>query len=162
MKYLATIVLMCSLISLGYGQKGKMKQQIEAARIALITERLDLSPKEAEKFWPVYNEFTSQRKALRNTYKQERSQINKEQMTEDQRKEILQKQIELKQQELNLEKEYSQKVLAVISTEQMMSLRTAERDFKRMLLERVQRNRGQQLQRQQMKQKQQQRLRNND
>ncbi len=145
---------MCSLLSLGYAQKAKMKQKIEAARIALITERLDLSPKEAEKFWPVYNQFTSQRKELRDTYKQERSTIQKENLTEDQRKEFLKKEIDLKQKELNLEKEYSSKVLNVISTKQLMSLRTAERDFRRMLLERVQKNRGQQMQRQQMKHKQ--------
>ncbi len=162
MRYLLTTVLICSLLSLGYGQKAKAKQKIEAARIALITERLNLSPKEAQMFWPVYNEFTSQRKALRDTYKKERPQISKDQMTEDQRKEVLRKQIELKQQELNLEKEYSQKVLAVISTQQMMSLRTAERDFRRMLLERVQQRRGQQVQRQHIKQRQQQRQRNND
>jgi len=153
---------MCSLLHIGYAQKGKMKQQIEAARIALITERLDLTPAEAEKFWPVYNEFTSQRRALRMSFKEERSRISSEQLSEDQRKEILQKEIDLKQKELNLEKEYSQKVLNVISTQQMMSLRTAERDFKRMLLERVQQSRGQQMQRQQLKQKEQLRKRNND
>ena len=153
---------MSSLLSMGYGQKGKMKQQIEAARIALITEKLELTPAEAEKFWPVYNEFTSQRRALRMSFKEERSRMNAEQLSEDQRKEILQKEIDLKQKELNLEKEYSQKVLNVISTQQMMSLRTAERDFKRMLLERVQQSRGLQMQRQQLKQKEQLRRRNNN
>ncbi len=153
---------MCSLMTIGLSQSNKMKQKIEAARIALITERLDLSPKEAEKFWPVYNEFTSQRRSLRDSYRQERLQVKKEEMTEDQRKEVLQQQINLKQRELDLEKQYSNKVLDVISTKQMMSLRTAERDFKRMLLERVQNNRGRQVQQQQLKQRQQQKQRNNN
>lgn len=162
MRYILATILMCSLLTMGYAQKGKMKQQIEAARIALITERLDLTPAEAEKFWPVYNEFTSQRRALRMNFREERGRISAEQLSENQRKEILQKEIDLKQKELNLEKEYSQKVLNVISTQQMMSLRTAERDFKRMLLERVQQSRGQQMQRQQLKQKEQLRKRNNN
>jgi hypothetical protein len=149
-------------MTIGLSQSNKMKQKIEAARIALITERLDLSPKEAEKFWPVYNEFTSQRRSLRDSYRQERLQVKKEEMTEDQRKEVLQQQINLKQRELDLEKQYSNKVLDVISTKQMMSLRTAERDFKRMLLERVQNNRGRQVQQQQLKQRQQQKQRNNN
>jgi len=161
MRYLLTTILFFSLTGSGFGQNGKMKAKIEAARIALITERLDLSPAEAEKFWPVYNEFTSQRRELRSEFRTEKSKIGTEELSESQRKEILQKEIELKQKELNLEKEYSQKVLDVISTKQMMSLRTAERDFKRMLLERVQQNRGQQHQRQQLRDKQQQRPRNN-
>jgi hypothetical protein len=153
---------MCCLISTGYGQKGKVKQQIEAARIALITERLNLTPAEAEKFWPVYNEFTAERRALRMDFKEERNKINSEELSDDQRKVILEREINLKQQEIDLEKKYSQKVLDVISTKQMMSLRTAERDFKRMLLDRVKRSRGQQMQRQPMKQKEQVRKKNNN
>ena len=153
---------MCSLLTIGYAQKGKMRQQIEAARIALITDRLDLSPKEAEKFWPVYNEFTSQRKVLRENFKKERPQIDNDQLTENQRKDFLKKQIDLKQKELNLEKEYSAIILNVISTEQLMSLRTAERDFRGILLERVQKSRGQQVQRQQVRRKQQLRDKKNN
>ncbi len=33
------------------------KERIKAYKTAYITEELDLSPKEAEKFWPVYNKY---------------------------------------------------------------------------------------------------------
>ena len=41
-------------------QKGPIRDKIKAQRIAFITERLNLSPDEATKFWPVYNQFSGE------------------------------------------------------------------------------------------------------
>ena len=38
-------------------QQQGQKERIKAYKTAYITEKLDLSVKEAEKFWPVYNEY---------------------------------------------------------------------------------------------------------
>ena len=40
-------------------------RQIEAARIGMITERLGLSPDQAQRFWPMYNEFSQKRQQIR-------------------------------------------------------------------------------------------------
>lgn len=50
----------------------RARQRIEAARIAFITERLGLTPEEAEKFWPVYREFYQKRIELRQQLEQAR------------------------------------------------------------------------------------------
>ena len=47
------------------GQDPKVRDKIQAARIAYITDQLKLTPDEAEKFWPVYREFAEKRKAIR-------------------------------------------------------------------------------------------------
>jgi hypothetical protein len=42
----------------GFSQENNKKQErIKALRVAFISTRLDLTPQEAEKFWPVYNDF---------------------------------------------------------------------------------------------------------
>ena len=41
-----------------------VRERIQAARVAYITDQLALTPTEAEKFWPIYREFTDKRKAL--------------------------------------------------------------------------------------------------
>jgi len=143
MKYLVLVVLVVSLNQIGFGQQQKMRQKIEAARIALISERLSLSPAEAEMFWPVYNEYRNQRKTLNKKFKSDRMGVDQENLTEEERKQFLKQSMELKQKELDLEKEYSHKLLNIISTEQLMALETAEKDFRRMLLERVRRSKGQ-------------------
>ena len=39
----------------------EMREMIQAKKIAFFTEYLDLTPSEAEKFWPLYNSFWKQR-----------------------------------------------------------------------------------------------------
>jgi len=39
-------------------------EKFDAMRIAFITERLELTSAEAEKFWPVYNEYQKQKQGL--------------------------------------------------------------------------------------------------
>jgi hypothetical protein len=54
--YILIIVPLLFLFQLSFGQDRDARQKIESARIALITERLGLTPEQAEKFWPIYNE----------------------------------------------------------------------------------------------------------
>lgn len=49
------------------------RDRVRCERIAFITSQLDLTPAEAEKFWPVYNEYKGQKaeaqKEIRETYR---------------------------------------------------------------------------------------------
>ncbi|AMS27590.1 hypothetical protein AEM51_11760 [Bacteroidetes bacterium UKL13-3] len=44
--------------------------KIESYKIAFITERLNLSPKDATVFWPVYNEFSDQLRKMKQAEKE--------------------------------------------------------------------------------------------
>lgn len=130
------------------------REKINAARVAYITERLALTPAEAEKFWPLYREFTEKQRTLRHQFNQAR----KEGKPAD---ELLDLEYKLKQQNLDLEKEYSGKIRQTISPEKLMGLRRAEEDFRKLVLHQIQQRQMQQqrreLQRDRMQQKQQQR-----
>ena len=41
------------------------KEKIEAMKVAFITQKLDLSSKEAQVFWPLYNDYQDKLQALR-------------------------------------------------------------------------------------------------
>ena len=41
------------------------RENIEAMKIGFITKKLDLTPEEAQKFWPVYNQYNDKMKDLR-------------------------------------------------------------------------------------------------
>ena len=45
------------MLSTGLIAQERGKERIKAYKTAYITQELDLSSKEAEKFWPVYNEY---------------------------------------------------------------------------------------------------------
>ena len=134
-----SIILMLFLISFGvFAQNKDAMKKIESARIALITERLGLSPAQAEKFWPVYREYNLERREIRQEFRSARQKVDIKNLTEEQSKLLLQKSIEAKQKELNLEKEYSKRLSDVISTQQLFKLNSAEKDFQQMLLKRIQ------------------------
>lgn len=42
------------------GSDAEIKDRIRAAEIAYLAQKLDLTPDEAQKFWPVYNQYTKE------------------------------------------------------------------------------------------------------
>ncbi len=120
------------------------QDKIEAARIAMITERLNLSPEEAQKFWPLYNEFTNERKGLQQEYLQARKDFRQSEMNEEESERLLKLGLQLKERELDLERKYSERLNTVITNRQLIALRKAEEDFRKILLERLQERRERQ------------------
>ena len=55
-----------------------------------------------------------------------------------------------KQRQLNLETKYSDRLMDVINTRQLMALKKAEDDFRAMIIRRIEQRKQQQLQRDQM------------
>ncbi|RED96212.1 Spy/CpxP family protein refolding chaperone [Marinoscillum furvescens] len=148
---LFTFILLSICISAKAQSKATM-EKLEAARIALITERLELSPEQAEKFWPIYREFSEQRRTLRKEFQQMRKNHDPRTATEEENQKLLASGMKIKERQLQLEQTYTERMQKVISTRQIMSLRKAEDDFKDMLLRRI---RQEQQQRRQMRDNQQ-------
>lgn len=115
-------------------QNANAKEKIKAARIGLITQRLGLTPEQAEKFWPIYNEFTQKRTDLRLQYKQAEKNINPNNPDPKQQQALVDLGLKIKQDELTLEKEYSGKLTGVITPQQMLNLRQAEHDFRNIII----------------------------
>ncbi|MEO8582770.1 MAG: hypothetical protein ABI415_03175 [Flavitalea sp.] len=68
MKKLLIIILFLSLVIIGFSQDGANDPQggrIEALKIAYLTKKLNLSPGEAQKFWPIYNNYAAEIKDAR-------------------------------------------------------------------------------------------------
>jgi len=132
-------------------QDPKAKARIDAARAAYITDRLGLTTEEAEKFWPIYKEFASRRQEARQQFLNAKREGKSDQ-------ELVDLGLKVKQQELDLEKEYSGRMMNVISAQKLMNLRTAEREFTRLILQQIQQRQQQGERRQQFKEQQQDRL----
>jgi hypothetical protein len=45
-------------------------QRLQALKIAYLTKKLDLSPEEAQRFWPIYNKYTEEIRGIRQEQKQ--------------------------------------------------------------------------------------------
>jgi hypothetical protein len=144
----------------GFGQGGDAREKIEAARIALITERLGLTPEQAEKFWPVYNEYDQQRRELARQLQDARQQVDVNNMTEEQSRNLMDLGLNIRERQVQLERQYAQRLTNVISAQQLLSLKKAEDDFRRMILRRLEERKEQQLRREDMRNRREEILRN--
>lgn len=121
---------------------GQRSAQLEAARAAVITEKLGLTPEQAEKFWPVYNEFSSQRTELRKEYIQAKRAIDPNNPNPEQQQKLVTLGLTIRQKELDLEKDYSTRLMGLITAQQMIKLHSAEKDFQMMVLQQIQQRRN--------------------
>jgi hypothetical protein len=141
-------------------QDPKVQERIKNLRIAYISDKLGLTPEQAEKFWPVYREFSDKRRELRMEFAKSRSEINSQNPNPRDQEELVKRGLELKQKELDLEKDYSGRLMKIISAQQMLNLRQAEGDFQRIVLQQVQQRRMMQQRNENLRERNQQMKRN--
>jgi hypothetical protein len=122
----------------GPGPEGK-REKIKALKIAYITEQLQLTPEEAQVFWPVYNEFDQKRQELEIEIfgpKDKRPDIAL--MSDEEVDQFISRHFDKEEQMIDLREEYYKKFKEVLPVKKVFRLFEAEREFKMMLLERLQ------------------------
>jgi hypothetical protein len=71
-------------------------------------------------------------------------------LSEEQGQALMKLGMDIRERQLMLEKNYAQRLNQVITTQQMLSLRKAEEDFRRMIIQRLEERKRQQLMHEQM------------
>lgn len=119
------------------GPRGPGREKLESARIALITQRLNLDPETAQKFWPIYNQINEEEMVLRREEMQMRRSLNPDQVSDAQAQSKLDEYFLLKEKQLELEKKAAEEYQDVLTPKQVLQLFKAEADFRRMVLEKM-------------------------
>ncbi|AEL28056.1 Spy/CpxP family protein refolding chaperone [Cyclobacterium marinum] len=132
MKKLFIVFLLTSLSIVGYGQRNNQvdKEKLEAARVAFITNRLSLSPDQAAKFWPLYNEYQEKRNAMTREMRQI-SKKGEEEITNAEAEELIEKRFKLQENLLVAEKNFTRKIASNLSAIHALKLEEINRDFTR-------------------------------
>lgn len=132
------VLLFCVLIiSMGlYAQEGNPLEKIKSQKVAFITEKIGLSPAAAQKFWPVYNEFSSKKDSINILKATQRKEMKKqwETLTARQKEAALDFQMEQRMQETKLEQQYHEKFKKILTFDQLLKLYEAEHEFKMRLI----------------------------
>jgi hypothetical protein len=126
----------------------KNREKIRALKTAYITNALDLTSKEAEKFWPIYNAYDKKVTTLRFEKMHElRSKIRTREdfnaLKDKEAKNLLDGFLKIERDILDAKSKLNSQLLKVISGKKLLKLYKAEDDFNRRLLDRL-RNRQQQ------------------
>ena len=136
MKKLFPILLL--FVSLNITAQHKNRERIKALKVSVITEKLDLSEKEAQQFWPIYNAHEKETSAIRfKEIKTIRKEIRKnmDTMTNEKASELLTKLNDAETRMHKLRMEFSKKLSSIISAKKIILLKIAEDDFKKKMLE---------------------------
>ncbi|NOT36372.1 MAG: hypothetical protein HOP11_03225 [Saprospiraceae bacterium] len=101
--------------------KAKMLEKLEAQRVAFITNKLELTPDESAKFWPLYNEYSKKRQELR------KERINSRQSDSD---DSLEEEFDQEEKALQLKKTYYEKFKSALPVSKIAKLEQTEKEFK--------------------------------
>ncbi|MEP1489606.1 MAG: sensor of ECF-type sigma factor [Algibacter sp.] len=138
MKKTYLILVFIFFFSISVFSQHKNREQIKALKISFITEKLDLTPKEAQDFWPIYNAYDKsttkiKHQDIRNIRKEIKT--NSETLNDVEAQKLLER---LLQAEDNLHNErmaFVNKLKKIISPKKIIILKATEDDFNRKLFE---------------------------
>ncbi len=123
-----------------HGKEHSM-EKMKAHKIAYITTELDLSTKDAEKFWPIYNEMEDKRMEImeerKNAMKAMKAKKEEGTLKDADIEKSIQLNFEMEQKELDLKKSYHKQFKEVLTMEQVGQLYMAERKFHKELMKRL-------------------------
>jgi len=112
--YLLTAFLSLTFFAIAQNENaGQKKQDLEALKVAFISRELELTPDEAQKFWPIYNEYS---KELRTVVADDQDVLDRDEKV------------------LNLRKRYRDQFTKVIGEPRMNKLYNAEGKFRQILI----------------------------
>ena len=133
--------ILLSTTSLSYGQNKDDHfdfEKFKADKVAFITEAINLTPDEAQKFWPVYNEFEKKKwDLMRERHDLERSLRDElKEMSDKEYIDLSKRLASFPQKDGELSLEYNDKFLKILSPEKVVKLYIAEVNFRGKLLRR--------------------------
>ena len=133
------LMIILFLATLGMNAQDRKFEEIKAHKTAFITEQVNLTSTQAEKFWPIYNKHEQEVMALRKTqlegFKTLRNK-NVDDLSEAKAKAMLLKHGQVKAQLTKKMVQLISLLEGVITPQQTIKLLMAEEGFKKRLLQR--------------------------
>lgn len=122
-------------------EQGPKSEKIKALKVAHISNELELTSGEAEKFWPIYNEYDDAlfniRQQLMESSEGKIRNGGLDSITDKEATELIDRMLEMKTEELTLRKELVANLKGVLPPKKVVKLQHAERTFKEQLLKQL-------------------------
>ena len=128
-----TVAGLLCLPLLTQAQEGN--ERIRALKVAFITDKLKLTPEESEKFWPLYNQYETEHKRIRQKYKPDED-LNT--MSDQDVERAIFDRFEMEEQLIKLKRDYFQRMKAFMAVRKLALLQRSEQEFNKELLRRIQ------------------------
>lgn len=127
----------------GQAQGGRKLEMLEAARVGFITKQIGLTSQEAEKFWPIFNRFDAEKRALRKRFQAEHLQARAkfETMSDKEVEELIENSLKFRQSEVELERKAVVEYKKILPIKKIALLMKAEKDFQKEILKNLRKRR---------------------
>ena len=139
MKQILIIALMVATTATSFAQgrgfQRPDREQLQAARIAFLTNRLDLDTEQAKVFWPIFNEYEKEKETLIKSYNQQKRRLAAKDgfrnISDEDADKMIEIYLEQKTAQLELEKKYLVRFKEVLDAKQTWALVRFESEFRR-------------------------------
>ena len=116
----------------------------KSRRISFMSEKMGLTPDQAQDFWPIYNEYEKKRFDIQQERRKQESKVqdNFEDYSENDFKKLNNSIIDLYVDEANLMKEYNDRFLKILPAKKVVVIGKLENDFRFNMIREYSRQRG--------------------
>lgn len=127
----------------GFTQDRPNMEKIKSLKVAFITEKLSLTPEEAQAFWPLYNTHEEEMNTFRSMERREiRGPMrNMEALETAEAEALIDKLMALEKEKQQKQEAFLGKMRKIIPAKKVLLLMQSEEDFKRKLIQQYRDNR---------------------
>ncbi len=141
-KFIVTVLVLMLSVHLSFAQDGNKKEQeekIRAQKIAFFTDKIGLTPGEAQDFWPIYNSYWNKKNSIIADRKKTMTDFmaKSEQLSKKEMINYANKYINYEMQLAKLLEEYHLKFKQILPIEKVMKIYLADYEFKTYLLKKI-------------------------
>ncbi len=135
MKRLIAILFIC-LMGATAAHAQDFFQKIEGMKLDYVAQKVTFTPKESEKFWPVYKQYQAELTQIKMQKFKYNKQLRNQNsgLSDEELNENLDKMLQFEQRELEVKQKYKSELLKSISIQKLTEVYNAERDFKQQVL----------------------------
>jgi hypothetical protein len=126
-----------------FSQDNDRRERIKALKVAYLTEQLNLSESEAQKFWPIYNAFEEQEQKLRKENYTKRKETNVESLSEQEAKKLIEDMFFIEKQKFELRENFVKDLQKILPSKKIIKLKIAEDEFNKKMFDEYKKRRGQ-------------------
>lgn len=134
-----TLILLVCLLLIPFISEAqvreRLKDKVEAQRVAFLTRQMDLTPEESAAFWPLYNEHRSKLESLRKGLNLDEQRIMN--LPDREVDKLLDKVIETEYRKTDLRKAFINDLRGVLPARKILMIEPLERAFNREVLKRI-------------------------
>jgi hypothetical protein len=142
MRALLPLLFLLLLSTALRAQTSTTAEQIQLLKVAFLTKKLNLTTEEAQKFWPIYNDFedkreTAKKKLLENRKKVKSNSTGSDSLSSADLDAIIAYEADFDENDAKLKRDLNSRLKKVLPVRKIALLYVAEEEFKKELLRQV-------------------------